>query len=141
MLRYPESMTITETLLPYEAERTIGVSAGTAAVIGLQRLCQRDRPTTAYLMIGERCARDCAFCTQSRHSSARSHFLSRIVWPPYPLQHVLHAVANSFVQGEILRCCFQVTVFPGYLQQTLSVVEQLRSLSDIPMCASIVAPS
>lgn len=141
MLRHPEAMTTAETLLPREAGRNIGVSAGTAAVIGLQRLCQRDRPTTAYLMIGERCACDCAFCTQARHSSARSHFLSRIVWPPYPLHHVLHAVANSFAQGEILRCCFQVTVFPGYLQQTLSVIEQLRSLSAIPMCASIVAPN
>jgi len=141
MLRDPEVVTTAEPRVVSQAEQTVGVSAGTAAVIGLQHLCQRDKPTTAYLMIGERCGCDCAFCTQSRSSTARSHFLSRIVWPPYPLPHVLHAVANSFAQGDIVRCCFQVTVFPGYLQHTLSVIEQLHALSPIPICTSIVASS
>ncbi|MGQ9492745.1 MAG: radical SAM protein [Anaerolineae bacterium] len=141
MLRYPEVVTMWELPKPTAPGQTIGVSAGTAAVIGLQHLCQVDKPTTAYLMIGERCARDCAFCTQAHSSIARSHFLSRIAWPPHPLQHVLHAVAKGFAQGTIRRCCLQVTVFPGYLQQTLSVIELLRSLSSIPIGVSIVVSS
>lgn len=138
MLRHPEVMTTAELFVLDEREQTIGVSAGTAAVIGLQHLCQSDKPTTAYLMIGESCRYNCAFCTQARSSSARSHFLSRVVWPPYPSQRVLQAVANSFAQGEIRRCCFQVTVFPGYLQYTLSLIKQLRSLSLMPISTAVV---
>nr|MBC7244567.1 radical SAM protein [Chloroflexota bacterium] len=138
MLRHPEAVTTWDLPISTEAEQEIGVSVGTAAVIGLQHLCQADKPTTAYLMIGERCGCDCAFCTQAHSSTARSHFLSRIAWPPYPLQRVLPTVAKGFAQRTIKRCCLQVTVFPGYLRQTLSVIEQLRSLSSIPISASIV---
>lgn len=139
MLRYPEAVTTVRQLVSDEAEQAIGVSAGTAAVVGLQHLRQNDKPTTAYLMLGEHCVYDCTFCTQARHSRARAHFLSRIVWPPYPSYRVIQAVANSFAQGEIVRCCFQVTVYPGYLQHTLRLIEQLHSLSGIPISASIVA--
>ncbi len=50
---------------------TVGVSAGTAAVVGLHPIRQADAPPTAYLMMGERCRYDCAFCTQARSSAAR----------------------------------------------------------------------
>jgi len=130
MLCHPEVMT--------QSEQLINVSAGTAGVLGLQRIRQADVPTTAYLMVGEHCRRDCAFCTQARSSAARAHFLSRIVWPPYPLERALHAVAYSFAQHKIARCCLQVTVFPGYLSQTLALVQRLRALCDVPLSVSVV---
>jgi len=132
VLRHPEAMT---TLRPF-----IGVSAGTAAVVGLQHIRLTDAPTTAYLMVGERCCYDCAFCAQARNSTARSHFLSRVAWPLYPLEQALPAVAQSFAQGEIVRCCLQVTISPDYLSQTLALVQQLHSLSPMPLCASIALP-
>jgi len=137
VLRYPEGMTA-EPLIRSGAEQIVGVSVGTAAVVGLQRVRQADAPTTAYLMVGERCAYDCAFCTQACSSTARSHFLSRVAWPLYPLEQTIQAIAHSFAQRDIMRCCLQVTVFPGYLPQTLALVQQLHSISAVPICASIV---
>jgi biotin synthase len=121
-------------------ESTVGVSAGTAGVVGLRPIRQVDAPTTAYLMVGERCSYDCAFCTQARHSAARAHFLSRVAWPPYPLRDTLQAIQRSFVQGDIMRCCLQVTAAPGYLSQTLGLVRELHSRSSIPICVSITVP-
>jgi biotin synthase-related radical SAM superfamily protein len=119
-------------------ESTVGVSAGTAGVVGLRRIRQVDAPTTAYLMVGERCSRDCAFCTQARHSAARAHFLSRVAWPPYPLEDTLQAIERSFVQGDIVRCCLQVTAAPGSLSHTLALVRELHVRSPVPVCVSIV---
>jgi biotin synthase-related radical SAM superfamily protein len=121
-------------------ESTVGVSAGTAGVVGLRPIRQADVPTTAYVMVGERCSRDCVFCTQARHSTARAHLLSRVTWPPYPLQDALQAIQRSFAQGDIVRCCLQVTAAPGYLSQTLALVRELRSRSSIPVCVSIRVP-
>lgn len=132
VLRNPEAVSI--------AEPIVGVSAGTAAVLRLRSVRQADAPTTAYLMVGERCEYNCAFCAQARSSTARAHLLSRVAWPPYPREETLSAVVRSFEQHEIVRCCLQVTASPGYLSQTLSLVRQLRSLSFIPICTSIIVP-
>ncbi len=136
MLRDSEAVTALRTPAPSVGEQTVGVSAGTAAVLNLRRIRQADAPTTAYLMLGERCGGDCTFCAQARSSAARAHFLSRIAWPPYPTEQALHAVARSYARGEILRCCLQVTMSPGYVSQTLFLVQRLRSLSPVPICAS-----
>ncbi len=133
MLRDSEALSIPRPAL--------GVSAGTAAVLGLRRLRQQDAPTTAYLMLGDRCSHDCAFCAQARHSSARLHYLSRVVWPLYPQEQALQAVKYSYGQGKIVRCCLQVTAFPGFLDRTLGVVQQLRSISPVPVCASVALKS
>jgi len=140
VLRYPESAVTLPPFVLSDAGQMVGVSAGTAAVVGLRRVRQTDAPTTAYLMVGQHCARDCAFCTQARHSHARSQFLSRVVWPLHPVEPALAAIAASFARGEIARCCLQVTVFPGYLRQTIALVQGLRSLCAVPICVSAVAP-
>jgi len=126
---------------PYPAanvQRLVGVSAGSAGVLGLHRLRQTDAPTTAYLMIGERCACNCRFCAQARHSTARAHYLSRVVWPLYPLETALGAVAQAFERHEIQRCCLQVTAAPGGFRHTVTAVDRLRALSAIPISTSIV---
>jgi biotin synthase-related radical SAM superfamily protein len=128
-------------LLLHAMHEAVGVSAGTAAVIGLRRIRQTDPPTTAYLMVGARCASDCAFCTQARSSTSRTRFLSRVAWPLYPAQDALAAIARSFAEQKILRCCLQVTVSPGYVQRTLNLVQQVRDLSPMPICVSIAVQS
>ena len=137
MLRDSGAVTVLGTPAPSAGEQTVGVSAGTAAVLNLRRVRQAYAPTTAYLMLGEHCCRDCTFCAQARSSAARAHFLSRIAWPPYPTEQALHAVARGYTRGEILRCCFQVIMSPGYVSHTLSLVQRLHSLSPVPICASI----
>ncbi len=121
-------------------ESVVRVSAGTAAVVGLRPIRQMDAPTTAYLMVGERCSYDCVFCTQARHSAARAHFLSRVAWPPYPLEDTLQAIRRSFERGDIVRCCLQVTAAPGCLSQALALVGELHSRSCVPICVSIMVP-
>jgi biotin synthase-related radical SAM superfamily protein len=116
----------------------LGVSAGTAAVLGLRRMLQAEAPTTAYMMVGGRCAMDCAFCTQAQHSTARSRFLSRVAWPAYSVADAVQAVDDAFQAGHVQRCCLQVTVHAGYYDETLKRVRQLHSLSDVPICVSIM---
>ena len=113
-----------QTLLPAEPG-DVRVSAGTAAVIGLQPLKQADPPSTAYLMIGERCRYDCAFCAQAHRSNAQSGFLSRVVWPSFSWTDTLAAVSTGYERGLVKRCCFQVTVSNGYLQRTQDLVRDL----------------
>ena len=136
-MRYPQTLAKESLNSPY-AMRTVGVSAGTAAVLGLRRIRQTDPPTTAYLMVGESCAQTCTFCTQAQQSTARSHFLSRVAWPVFPRSKTVVAIARSFAVHRTVRCCLQVTLFPGYLSTTLDLVHQLRSVSGIPICVSVV---
>ena len=133
MLRCREAMS--------PSESVVGVSAGTAAAVGLESIRVADAPTTAYLMVGQHCQCDCAFCAQARHSTARSHFLSRVAWPLHPVEQTLHAITQSYAQRKVARCCLQVTSFPGHAQQALSLTEQLRSLCPVPISVSIALSS
>ena len=66
MLRHTEGLTMPLALSTPGLQHKVGVSAGTAAVLGLHRLRQADAPTTAYLMVGGRCMYNCLFCAQAR---------------------------------------------------------------------------
>lgn len=114
------------------------VSSGSAAVLSLRNIHMDAAPTTAYLMLGERCSRDCAFCTQARASQASAEALSRVTWPAYPADAAADAVAEAFRSGKIARACFQVTVSPDYLETTRQAVMALAERCDIPICASIL---
>ncbi len=113
----------------------INVSSGTATVLGLSEAFIDAPPTTAYLLVGERCGRDCSFCTQARNSRAPAQALSRVIWPPYEEKKTLSALKEAYKRGKIRRACLQVTVSPGYLSRTEEIVAQLKG---IPICASVV---
>jgi lipoyl synthase len=115
------------------------VSSGSAAVLGLCTLAMDAAPTTAYLMLGDRCQRACAFCAQARDSQASADALSRVVWPPFPASQVAEAVARAYDDGRIARACFQVTVHAGYLERALDAVAALHGLGAVPICVSIAA--
>jgi len=114
------------------------VSSGSAAVLGLCDLRMDTAPTTAYLMLGDRCQRNCAFCTQARESHASAAALSRVIWPSFPADRVGDAVAQAYLDGRIARACFQVTASPGYMEETERSVSALARLSDVPICACVV---
>ncbi len=116
---------------------TVRVSFGSAAVLGLETWRVEVAPTTAYLMVGGKCAYDCAFCAQARGSTARADQLSRVSWPTYPAMDVVQRLATAFAGGAIQRACLQVTAGQGATAQTRQVVRAIRAASAVPLCVSI----
>ncbi|KLU60486.1 biotin synthase [Peptococcaceae bacterium CEB3] len=78
----------------------IRCSLGTAQVLGLKKVKVDALPTTAYLMIGEHCRFNCAFCAQARDSSARADLLSRVSWPAYEDAEVLGALDSRAERAD-----------------------------------------
>lgn len=111
----------------------MGVSLGTAAVLGLRRLRAETLPTTAYLLVGGHCTLNCAFCAQARESTTRADALSRVIWPSYPTDEVLLALASAPIE----RVCLQIPVTRGYLEQTVALVQHIRESTPAPICAAI----
>lgn len=113
------------------------VSSGTAAVLGLCNLRMDAPPTTAYLMLGERCQRNCAFCAQARGSHARENALSRVAWPPFPAQDILQDLERAYHEKKIGRACFQVTASEEYLEQATRAIKRVHQTCAIPICTSV----
>lgn len=102
-------------------------SAGTAAALGLVSLACDDAPTTAYVMVGEGCARDCAFCAQARSSSARADKLSRVTWPEFDSARLAPALRDAAVAGTIRRACAQVVGTPDAVSRAIDAVSFLKA--------------
>lgn len=117
------------------------VSSGSAAALGIRPMAMDAAPTTAYLMLGERCSNDCAFCTQARSSHSHGDALSRVAWPPEEPARVADAVAQRYAQGDIRRVCFQVTGGPDDAQAACAAVARIVQASDVPICVSIAVSS
>jgi biotin synthase-related radical SAM superfamily protein len=101
-----------------------------------------DSPTTtAYFLLGARCACDCAFCAQARGSRSRNDGLSRVTWPQHDQDATLRALHLAHLEGRIARACIQVTTGPGTLDETGRMVASIRSHSEVPVCAAILPRS
>jgi len=98
-------------------------------------------PTTAYLMLGERCINDCAFCTQARSSHSHADALSRVAWPQVDPALAAEVIAQDYAQGGIRRACFQVTGSPEDMQFAKVAVTRLAKACAVPMCVSIAVSS
>ncbi|HHY96391.1 MAG TPA: radical SAM protein [Firmicutes bacterium] len=118
------------------------VSLGTAGVLGLRAVKQEHCPTTAYLMDGEKCLRDCAFCPQARRASSRADLLSRVTWPEYPLPVVQERLKQVAGQGEPLRrACIQVVQAEKAGQKGLEDLVRELATAGLPVCVSCFLPS
>ena len=84
----------------------IRLSLGTAIELGLINQRQDIPPTTAYIMIGNKCNNRCAFCSQSTESSTRRDKLSRVIWPEYSKEDILNAF-KEYSGDNIKRICIQ----------------------------------
>lgn len=113
------------------------LSSGTAAVAGLAHARLDCPPTTAYVMLGERCAGDCAFCAQARSSRARSDLLSRVTWPDFGADEAADAISQACASDALRRVCFQVTTVPGHIDRAVCAVRDMRSRTDRPICVSV----
>ena len=84
----------------------IRLSLGTAIELGLLNKKSDIPPTTAYIMIGDKCSNKCAFCSQSTESSTRKDKLSRVIWPEYSKEDILKAF-EGYKGKNIKRMCIQ----------------------------------
>jgi len=114
------------------------ISSGTAAVLGLAPLRMDTAPTTAYIMLGERCLRNCAYCAQAHGSTASQAALSRVMWPHFPARKIAQLVAEAFSIGSIRRVCLQVTVGRSAMRDSLAALSLFGQTSAVPVCCSIV---
>ena len=119
----------------------VRVSAGTASVLGLSPITSFDEPTCAYVMIGERCARDCAFCAQARSSAAPGDKLSRVTWPEFSSRDLAEALRAAAEEGKVQRACAQVVGTPGAFERSIAAVKLLRGAvgPDVPVSVSYSA--
>lgn len=107
----------------------VGVSLGTAIVLGLSRVKAACLPTTGYFSIGERCVRDCSFCPRARSSTARGELISRVTWPSFPWKDVLSRLSSSSSATHLSRICFQLVESPGTMPACIEVLREIRSSS------------
>lgn len=114
----------------------IRVSAGTANVLGLKKLTTDAPPTTAYLMSGEKCSHDCAFCPQARNSTGRSDLLSRVTWPDYDENTVVSEIGRSFACNRLKRTCLQVVSRRDSLDKAKNFLTKLKQNTAVPVCIS-----
>lgn len=117
----------------------IKCSAGTAKVLGVKQIKVDALPTTAYLMVGERCSNDCSFCPQARSSGARADLLSRVTWPGFDGELIIKGIAQAFSGGQIKRTCLQVVESKDALTRTKQVLQNLYRSSEVPVCVSCSA--
>jgi len=119
----------------------VRVSAGTASVLGLSRIASFDEPTCAYVMIGERCTRDCAFCAQARSSAAPDDKLSRVTWPEFSADDLAQALGAAAGEGRVQRACAQVVGTPRAFEGSIAAVKLLRGAvgPDVPVSVSFSA--
>jgi len=111
----------------------IGVSSGSLEVLK-RRVVKKDSPTTLYLLVGNKCLNNCAFCIQARNMRKESFMLSRISWPPIELKE-LEILLSEF--NPFKRICLQVTNHIGWKNNITEVINNLKK-HNIPI--SISAP-
>ncbi|NLE75190.1 MAG: radical SAM protein, partial [Chloroflexi bacterium] len=121
-----------------DPEQQVGVSIGTASVLGLARVRMETAPTTAYLMIGGRCTRACGFCAQARDSHSSALNLSRVTWPLFPLATLLPALREAAPSGAVRRVCLQVTAGRGSYDEALALLQALRATVTLPINVAIL---
>lgn len=112
------------------------LSAGTACVIGKKKMRADALPTTAYVMLGEKCKNNCQFCAQSRNSEARADLLSRVTWPAFSREEAAAGIGDSYRRGTIKRACLQVVDTKQSWDTTVNALEVLHDSSAIPICVS-----
>lgn len=120
-------------------ENKINVSIGTVGVLGLADVPMETAPTTAYLMLGGRCALNCAFCAQARESESGALKLSRVTWPEYDLETMVEGLAGAVRRGETKRACLQVTVSKDSFDRTLEAVRAIkRATPNLPVDVAVL---
>ena len=111
------------------------VSIGTAIELGLSKGMLDIAPTTAYLMIGEKCDNKCAFCSQSVGSTSGKNKLSRVIWPQIDNEIILKSLKN-YNNKSIKRICLQVMGSDEALKDAKEFIKYVIGNIDMPISVS-----
>lgn len=119
---------------PEVDDKMMRVSIGTAHVLGLKEIKIDALPTTAYLMHGEGCRRNCKFCAQAAQSGANSRMLSRVAWPEFESKGIVQKLTEAVESNALQRCCIQV-VDDG---RDEALEQEIKSIVEtgLPLCVS-----
>ena len=113
----------------------IRLSAGTAACLKLSHNRMDASPTTAYLLSGEHCVMNCAFCPQGNSDNNSLSRLGRISWPTYEWSNVEDKLACAY-KHEIRRICLQSVRYREGVNPLLDTIKKLKSLTSLPLSLS-----
>lgn len=113
----------------------IRLSLGTAIELGILNKKSDIPPTTAYIMIGNRCNNNCAFCSQSTESSTRKDKLSRVIWPEYSKEEILNAFKN-YKGSNIKRICIQSMASNDAHETVKEFIEYIKDDIGLPISLS-----
>lgn len=113
----------------------IRLSSGTAIELGILNKKSDIPPTTAYIMIGEKCINKCSFCSQSVESSTRKDKLSRVVWPEYSKEEILDAL-KAYNGKNIKRICIQSMASEEAHKSVLDFINYINGKIDMPISLS-----
>lgn len=105
-------------------ERNIRASIGSLGVLGLRKIELPAPPTTLYLMIGEKCMYNCAYCPQARESKGSTEQLSRVVWPKVKWDELKDSLLQK--PEYIKRICFQIVNSPCFLDELVFYINDLK---------------
>ncbi|MCW4025378.1 MAG: radical SAM protein [Candidatus Bathyarchaeota archaeon] len=116
----------------------VRVSVGSAIVLGLAEGKLDASPTTAYLMTHHtgKCVGNCGFCPQARGSQSKTELLSRVIWPTFPTQNVLSALAKAVETGKIYRVCIQALNYPEVFLDLYALITAIKSCVAVPVSVS-----
>lgn len=100
-------------------------SIGSLIALGIRHEKIEAKPTTVYLMVGEKCIYPCTYCPQSTTASGTGFSrLSRVIWPEVELAEIIKAISNR--ESLFARVCIQVVNSKDYLENTLKTVQALK---------------
>ncbi len=118
----------------------VGVSLGTAVVLGLARARLLETPTTGHFLFGEKCSNNCAFCAQASGATTGPHHLSRVTWPEFTWDEVQEPLRQALQSGALKRVCVQTVECAGTPEQALLFIRRVRALSSSVLISASVAP-
>ncbi len=107
-------------------------SIGTLGVLGLKNVKMDALPTTAYIMLGNRCRSNCSFCTQRRENE-RNDRLSRVIWPEYDEKRLIRALRE---RKSFARICLQTLDYEGMVEDSIRMAGALSGM--YPISVSMV---
>ncbi|MHA1745340.1 MAG: hypothetical protein ACTSWW_05035 [Promethearchaeota archaeon] len=124
--------------------KSIRISIGSAAVLGLSKIRLDADPTTCYVMTytDQQCLGRCSFCPQGTGTTEKSsEQLSRVQWPNYEWGSFLSSLKTlqtSVNPRKFKRLCLQVLNYGGFYEEVEWIFSQIHAaLPDLKFSAAL----
>ena len=127
-----------------ETPKSIRVSIGSAAVLGLSKIKLDADPTTCYVMTytDQQCLGRCSFCPQGTGTTEKSsEQLSRVQWPNFEWDSFFSALKSLQISTnprKFKRLCLQVLNYGGYYDEVEWIFTRIHAaLPDLKFSAAL----